>query len=190
MRSAKWAILMAIGVLWAVLAIGPSPVRGQMAMPGAGRSLGGYGASTISSYYGESGGGYLPYSGGGSGFVPYRGGPGGEMGVVPIPRQVPTTPIGGVMRGGTPIGGALLSGTMGMDSRGGMGMGSRSRPRALVPFGYEGGLGGMSGMSATMPGGIGMHVADGASHWIPALKPRPSARMKLKLGPSAMARLP
>jgi hypothetical protein len=155
MRSAMRAILMAIGVLGAAPAIGPSPVQGQMAMSGAGRSLGGYGASTISSYYGGSGGGYLPYTGGGSGFVPYRGGPGGGMGVVPIPRQVPTTPIGGVMMGGTPIGGASLSGAMGMDSRGGMGMGSRSRPRALVPFGYEGGLGGgMSGMSATPPGGM------------------------------------
>ena len=154
MRSATRAALTAIGVLLVAPAIGLTPVQGQMAMPGAGRSLGGYGASTISSYYVGSGGGYLPYTGCGSGFVPYRGGPGAGMGVVPIPRQVPTTPIGGMMMGGTPIGGASLSGAMGSDLRGGMGMGGRSRPPALVPFGYEGGLGGMSGMSATPPSGM------------------------------------
>ena len=154
MRSTMRMILMAIGLLGAAAANHPSPLRGQMAMPGAGRSLGGYGAATISSYYVGSGGGYLPYTGGGSGFVPYRGGPGAGMGVVPIPRQVPTTPIGGMMMGGTPIGGASLSGAMGSDLRGGMGMGGRSRPPALVPFGYEGGLGGMSGMSATPPSGM------------------------------------
>ena len=47
-----------------------------------------------------------------------------------------------------------------------------------------------SSTSAPTPGGIGVQVADGMLQASPALKPRPSARMKLKLGPSAIARLP
>ena len=142
MRSATWAILKGVLALGGTLALGTPTAQAQMAMPGSGRSLGGYGAAAISSYYGSGGGGYLPYTGGGGGFVPYRGGPGSGMGSTPIPRQVPTTPIGG----------ASLSGAMGIDSRGGMGLGSRLRPRALVPFGYEGGLGG--GMSPLTTGAM------------------------------------
>ena len=44
--------------------------------------------------------------------------------------------------------------------------------------------------SALMPAGIGVQVVDGVSQARPALKPRPSARMKLKFGPSATPLLP
>jgi hypothetical protein len=109
-----------------------------MGMAGPGRSLGGYGASTIGSYYSGGGGGYIPYNGQASGFVPYRGnGVGGGMSSPPIARRPPQTPIGGVMMAETPIGGASLSGGMG---RGGA-MGTRPEGRALIPIGYEGGIG-------------------------------------------------
>jgi hypothetical protein len=115
-----------------------------MSMSGGGRSLGGYGASTIGSYYASGGGGYIPYMGNGSGFIPYRGGQGGVMGVQPIRWQLPQTSVGGQMMAETPIGGASLS-SMAGSSRGGMETGSRS-PRGLgIPFGYEGGIG-MGGM--------------------------------------------
>jgi hypothetical protein len=120
-----------------------------MAMPGTGRSLGGYGAATISSYYGGTAGGYMPYNGGGSGYLPYRGGSAGGMGVQPIPRRLPESTIGGVMMPTTPIGGASLSGGMGANARPGMGTMARSGPRSFTPFGYETGMSTMSGASAT-----------------------------------------
>ena len=95
--------------------------------------LGGYGASTIGSYYGGGGGGYIPYMGNGSGFVPYRSGQGGGMGVQPIPRQVPTTPIRGVMMGGTPIGGASLSARGGWRRAAGWGWGAVRGPARSSP---------------------------------------------------------
>jgi hypothetical protein len=110
-----------------------------MSMSGGGRSLGGYGASTIGSYYGGGGGGYIPYMGNGSGFVPYRSGQGGGMGVQPTRRQLPQTSIGGRMMAESPIGGASLS-PMGERARGGM-MASGSRRGFGIPFGYEGGIG-------------------------------------------------
>ena len=99
-----------------------SPSRAQMSMTDGGRSLGGYGTATISSYYGGGGGGYVPYNGRAGGFVPYSGDFGGGIGSRPIPRRLPQTPIGGVMMAETPIGGATLSGSMG--ARGAMGMGA------------------------------------------------------------------
>src|SRR5690349_15832797 len=76
--------------------------RAQLAMPGAGgRSLGGYGASAISSYYGGGSTSYVPFSGNSHGFVPYRGGSGGGggggLGAPPISRRLPETSIGGAM---------------------------------------------------------------------------------------------
>ena len=104
-----------------------------MAMSGSGgRSLGGYGASTISSYYGGGSTAYLPYSGNAHGFVPYRGGSGGGLGVQPIARRLPQSSIGGTMMADTPIGGASLSGGMGGGARGGMGMGAGSG-RGIAP---------------------------------------------------------
>lgn len=138
------------------LTIGTPPTRAQMAMSGTGRSLGGYGASAISSYYGGAGGGYIPYAGGGSGYVPYRGGAGGGgMGVQPIQRRLPETSIGGVMMATTPIGGASLSGGRDMPSRGGMAMGARSSARTFLPFGYDGGLGMGGGMTSMSTAGMG-----------------------------------
>jgi hypothetical protein len=138
-------ILSALFALGGILTIGPPSATAQMAgMAGAGRSLGGYGAASIASYYGGTGGGYLPYAGGGGGFVPYRGGPGGGMGLPPVARATPSTSIGGAMMSATPIGGASLSG---------MGMPARMGRRTLIPFGYEGGLG-MGGMPSARPGGM------------------------------------
>jgi hypothetical protein len=154
------------------LALNAVPARAQMSMSGGGRSLGGYGSSTIGSAYSGGGGGYIPYMGNGSGFMPYRGGPGVGMGVLPIRRQLPQTPIGGRMMAETPIGGASLS-AMGGSSRGGMETGSRS-PRGLgIPFGYEGGVG-MGGMGMTSVGGRGsMRPGPGPGFGYPFRMPAP-----------------
>ena len=149
MRSTMRALLAVVLSIRGIVAFGPSQARAQMAMPSSNRSLGGYGASTLSSYSGGGNGGYLPYNGRASGFVPYAGSYGGGLGVQPIPRRLPQTSIGGAMMAETPIGGSSLSGGMGGAARGGMGMGSRSGSRTLVPFGYEGGIGVGSGMIGT-----------------------------------------
>lgn len=136
--------LLAIG---GALALAPASARAQMGgMAGGGRSLGGYGAGTITSYYGGGGGGYVPYNGNASGFVPYQGGYGGGMGVQPVPRRLPETPIGGVMMAETPIGGASLAAeTMRRALRGGRGMDSRAGSRTFAPFGYQGAMAGADG---------------------------------------------
>ncbi len=150
MFKIHWAALLAVA---GIVAAGTPSARAQMAMPGAGgRSLGGYGASSIASYYSGGSTAYLPYSGNAHGFVPYRGGSGGGLGVQPIARRLPQASIGGTMMAETPIGGGSLSGGMGGGARGGMGMGAGSGRGILLPFGYEGGLG-MRGM-APMSGGI------------------------------------
>jgi hypothetical protein len=157
MRSPVRTILTSVFAIVGTSMIGMPSARGQMAMPGSGRSLGGYGAATIASYYGGGSGGYIPYNGRASGFVPYSGMAGGGFGTPPIPRRLPQTPIGGTMMAQTPIGGASLSGGMGGSTRGGTGMGSGMGSRGLVPFGYEGGVGmggGMSGMPMTRQGGM------------------------------------
>ncbi len=138
-------------VVVGLLAFTASPARAQMSMSGGGRSLGGYGASTIGSYYSSGGGGgYIPYMGNGSGFVPYRSVQGGGMGMPPIRRQLPQSSIGGQLMAETPIGGASLS-AMGGGRLGGTEMGPRL-PRGLgLPFGYEGGI----GMGMTPVGGRG-----------------------------------
>jgi hypothetical protein len=130
------------------VASGTPAARAQMSMSGSGRSLGGYGASTIASYYGGVSPAYLPYNGNAHGFLAYRGGSGSGLGsgVAPIPRRLPQTSIGGAMMSATPIGGASLGGAGGMS-------GGRGRARGLgLPFGYEGGIsgGGMAPMSRGM----------------------------------------
>jgi hypothetical protein len=134
---------------------GTSSTRAQMAMPGSGRSLGGYGASAITSYYGGGSPAYVPYSGNAHGFVPYRGASGGGLEVQPITRRLAQTPIGGTMMADTAIGGASLSGGMGIGGgrRSGTGMSARPGRGSILPFGYEGGAG-TGGMAAT-PGGMG-----------------------------------
>lgn len=133
MTASGRSVWLAMGILLAADVACP----GQMAMSGAGRSLGGYGAATISSYYVSGAGGYVPYAGGGRGFVPVAGGPGGGLGVQPVPRRLPTTAIGGTMMGATPIGGASLGGGRGMSQPGGR--------RAYLPWGDEAGAGMLDG---------------------------------------------
>lgn len=141
--------------LWMLMLYGSlstsQAVHGQMS--GSGRSLGGYGASTISSYYGSTSGGYLPYANGGGGFVPYRG---SAVGVQPIARRLAQTSIGGMPMAETPIGGASVSGGMNDSARAGMGMGAGSRRRAFLPFGSDGLIGMGSGMNAMPAGRAGM----------------------------------
>lgn len=145
MRSAIRTVCVWLPLGAVLLATGSPSARAQVGMSGAGRSLGGYGASAIRQYYSSGMGSYMPYNGNASGFIPYRGGPAGGLGVQPVPRRLPQTPIGGVSMPVTPIGGASLSPGMNAGTRGGMGTGSR---RSLVPFGYEGGIG-MGGMIGT-----------------------------------------
>lgn len=155
-----------------LVAFSAAPARAQMSMSGGGRSLGGYGASTIGSSYAGGGGGYIPYMGNGSGFVPYRSGQGGGMGVQPMRRQLPQTSIGGRMMAETPIGGASLS-SMAGSPRGGMAMGSRSPRGVGIPFGYEGGIG-MGGMGMTSAGGRGsMRPGPGPGFGYPFRMPAP-----------------
>jgi len=151
------ALLGSLALGW-LAAVVPPPARSQMAMSG-GRPLGGYGASTITSYYG-SGGGYIPYNGHGGSILPSNGGSGGVMSGQPTPRMIPQIPIGGAsMVAATPIGGISAAGGMGMGmgSRGGMGrgMGARSGRRAYAPLLPGGGMGMGSGMGATRSGGMG-----------------------------------
>jgi hypothetical protein len=129
----------ALTLLGVGLAVDASPARAQMA--GAGRSLGGYGAATISSYYGRRGGPLIPSGGGGGGgYIPYRGLQAREPGAAAMmrPRRLAETPIGGAGMMGPPIGGA--SRMMG--------------PRIYTPFGSRGGMG-LGPGPARMPGGIG-----------------------------------
>ncbi len=128
----------------------PTNVRAQMAMSGsgAGRSLGGYGASAIGSYYSSGNTGYLPYNGNGSGFIASRPGLGLGASAAPVSRRVLDTTVGGMMMTTTPIGGSSLPGSMGSASRSSMGMRTTSQPRSFIPYGYEGGLGMGSGMGA------------------------------------------
>jgi hypothetical protein len=144
----------ALMLVWASTVGAPS-ARAQMAMAGGSRSLGGYGASTISSYYSAGGTSYLPYAGNSRGFIPYSGGAGGGMGAMASPRWIPATPIGGAMAPGqTAIGGASVPGGMGTATRGGMGMGTGSGPRTYTLYGSMGGAGMGGDMSATgRPGG-------------------------------------
>jgi hypothetical protein len=153
MRATQRAIQATVLLLGAAATADMSHVHAQMAMPGGGRSLGGYGAPAISSYYSGGSSTYIPYSCNAHGFIPYRGesGSGGGLGAQPISRRLSQTSVGGAMMAQTPIGGASLASGMGS----GMSMGARSgRSRALLmPFGYEGGIG-MGGM-APMTGGMG-----------------------------------
>ena len=84
------------------------PVRAQMSASGGVRSLGGYGASAIGSYYGTGGGGYIPYMGNASGFVPYRSGQGGGIGVQPTRRLLAPQSLTGLLFGDPPVGFSAL----------------------------------------------------------------------------------
>src|SRR5438309_2300389 len=105
MREIRAGLLL-VGVM------GTVPAFGQMGISAGGRPLGGYGASTIGSYYG-SGGGYVPYSGR-PGMIPETRGLGG----LPVPRRAPSTPIGGASSA---------------SARGGFGMDARSGRRRMGP---------------------------------------------------------
>jgi hypothetical protein len=91
--------LVAMTPLLLIVGLHGEPAWGQMGMSGGRRSLGGYGAATIGSYYGSNTGGYVPYNGKAGGFVPFRG---DSLGVQPSRR--PTTPIGGASALGMAIG--------------------------------------------------------------------------------------
>jgi len=154
MRMTNSAILAGFLTIGGMAGIDLPSAHAQMAMSGGGRSLGGYGASTITSYYG-GGGGYLPYNGAGSGILPASGGV-GVMSGQPAPRMIPQSPVGGSsMVAATPIGGISAAGGMGpgMDPRGGRGMGARSPRRAYAPLLPGGGMTG--GMGGTRSGGMG-----------------------------------
>jgi hypothetical protein len=184
MSLTKRAILASAVLLGGIGTVGMSQVHAQMAMSGGGRSLGGYGATAISSYYSAGSSTYIPYSGNAHGFIPYRGGSAGGLGAQPIPRRLSQTSIGGVMMADTPIGGASLSGGMGGDARSGMSMGARSARgrQMLMPFGYEGGIG-MGGM-ATMSGGMGRRpMSTGPGFGYPF-------RMPMNLGGSSSMAMP
>jgi hypothetical protein len=127
----------------------------QMGMAGSGsRPLGGYGASTITSYYGGGSTDAGPYVGSSHGFIPYRGTMASGLGVQAIPRRSDLSSIGSSLMTDTPIGGASLSGSVAMGgvARGPMSSAGRpggSRGRGLLlPFGYEGGIG-MGGMKSS-----------------------------------------
>jgi hypothetical protein len=161
MKASQRALVMGSLALAIGLVIDGPSARAQMGMPGSGRSLGGYGASTIGSYYAASSPVYVPYQGDMGGFIPYTGsGFGDPMNARPMPRAVPVTPIGGTMMpqtpiGGTmmfetPIGGGMLSGGAVARPRGGMGMGPGSRARSSMPASIGGQMG-MSGGMLSMP---------------------------------------
>lgn len=176
-----WRVSLSLLVLATIAA---RPAHAQMGMSGS-RSLGGYGAATITQYYSNNMSSYMPYNGNASGFVPYRGGYAGGFGTQPLARRLPETSIGGALMPMTAIGGSSLTG--GVGGMGGMG-GAPARG-ALLPFGYEGGIGlGMSavgtpmtkqgGMAARKPSGPGFGNPfrmppdlAGASGAMPAMSP-------------------
>jgi hypothetical protein len=152
----RWLLCRSLACVLLAGAIHSPAAQGQMGMSGAGRSLGGYGAATIGQYYSNGMGSYMPYNGNASGFVPYRGGSTGGLGVQPVLRRLPQTPVGGVSMPMTPIGGASLSGFMTSGTRSVGGMGNVA-PRIFVPFGYEGGIGmdrSVIGTLMTQPAGM------------------------------------
>jgi hypothetical protein len=155
-RRTCWAAFTLVGL---TLLGAATPAGAQMS--GMGRSLGGYGESTIGSYYRSRGGPLLPYGGGLGGFVPYEGIEPRPAAVVMMPRPIPTTPIGGVGRMGIPIGGASrmqgpdiyrpfnyrgrfgMGGAAPMPQRYGPGLGSPYRQPASLIGGSRGGMGSM-----------------------------------------------
>lgn len=101
-RRRTWTAVLTLCGL--ALMVEPLPARAQMA--GMRRSLGGYGAATIGSYYRNQGGPLIPYAGGQGGFIPYEGIEARQPAEMLTPRQISETPIGGVKPRATPIGGA------------------------------------------------------------------------------------
>lgn len=125
-RWRAWAAVLSLSGL--AMVVEAAPAKAQT--PGMRRPLGGYGAATIGSYYGNRGGPLIPYAGGQGGFIPYEGiEPRRPAAAAMTPREIPTTPIGGVGRMGTPIGGvSRMSGPdlyRPFNARGRSGLGSR-----------------------------------------------------------------
>jgi hypothetical protein len=145
-------LILKLFLFTSILAACESSAHAQMSMAGARRSLGGYGAATIGQYYSSGTTAFMPYSGSG-GYIPYQGGYAGGLGVIPVSRRLPQTPIGGTSMPMTPIGGGSLAGGM---AGGREGMGARAGGRAFLPFGYEGSIGmegRMVGTPMTQQGG-------------------------------------
>jgi hypothetical protein len=110
----------------AAILVGPFGLVGVPSAQAQMRSLGGYGASSIGSYYGRGNGPLIPYAGGQGGFIPYEGlQRRAPADVVMRLRQVPQTSIGGASMSATPIGGASL----------------RKGPGIYQPFKYRGRFG-------------------------------------------------
>ncbi|MGC8638797.1 MAG: hypothetical protein ACP5XB_02830 [Isosphaeraceae bacterium] len=153
-----WSVERIAGLILLFLgATGTSATRAQMVTPGAGRSLGGYGAVTISRYYSNDMSSYIPYSG--SNYITYRGGYAGGLGAPPISRRLPQTPLGGFSMPTTSIGGTSLTGGL---TSGAGGMGAAAGRGGYLPFGYEGGIGiggGMIGTPMTRQAGMGRKPA-------------------------------
>jgi hypothetical protein len=133
------------GMAWLVLgglawALETAPAHGQTG--DIRRSLGGYGAASIASYYGSRSGPLVPYAGGHGGFIPYEGLEAQRSAAsILIPRVIPPTPIGGAGMGGTPIGG----------------FSRRQGPRIHQPLNFRGrfGTGGSSGLPRRYGPGFG-----------------------------------
>ncbi len=134
MNAVKRPSLASVLLFGGCLASFSSPARGQATGPIG--TLGGYGGSTIGSYYTNRGtGSYLPYGGMMGGYVPNSG---SGLGVVPqAPRRIAETPVGGASM--------MMYGFR--EAR----MGPRAAPRPLTPFGYQGALG-MRGVMRPMAG--------------------------------------
>lgn|GEM_PF-5833175 len=162
-RLLAWTLLPLCGLVFL-----PRTAQAQMGMGSAGRSLGGYGASTIGSYYSSGTAGYLPYNGNGSGFVTSRPGIGLTSSPAPVSRRLGESSIGGTLMPSTPIGGTSLS--AGMGTRSASGMNASSLPRTFIPFGYEGGIGMGSGMNAT-PSGMAKRKLSGPGFGYPFRMP-------------------
>ncbi len=139
MRQTRRAVSEWLFFVAGIMAIGAPSARAQVGMPGAGRSLGGYGAATIGQYYSSGMTTYIPYNGNAGGYVSYQGGYAGGFGVPSVSRRLPQTPIGGISMPITPIGGVSTPGGMGAGGRGG----------GFAPFGYEGRTGLGAGMIGT-----------------------------------------
>lgn len=107
MRTRLPAAAARLVVLGSTLFVVAGTARAQSEMSRGGRSLGGYGASTIGRYYSSGTTAYIPYGGAG-GYVPYQSGPDGGFALRPVSRELPLTPIGGTSMAATPIGGASL----------------------------------------------------------------------------------
>jgi hypothetical protein len=142
------ALLVGTAAFGALLVGGAPLAQAQMSTSGGMRSLRGYGGAAIDQYYSGSMSSYMPYNGNTGGFVSYQGGQGG-MGMQPLTRGLPETPIGGVSMGMTHVGGASRQMGAMTDARGGA-MGAVQGGRMVALFGSEAGVG-MGAMQVGTP---------------------------------------